>query len=1109
MPHDPKHVEAIFSAALEKSDAERDAFLNAECGGDSALRQRLDALLRSNDEASGFLNTPAVAQIQPNAERTADLNDAPGSSRTDMEETQGEPADSRSAAGTSLTFLAPSSRDDSLGRLDHYEILRVLGKGGFGTVFKAFDEKLHRMVAIKVLAPELAASGTAKARFLREARAAAAVNHEHVVGTHAIGEAPTPYFVMEYIEGQTLQEKLDENGPLELKEILRIGLPIAEGLAAAHKHGLMHRDIKPGNILLENGVERVKIADFGLARAVDDASVTQSGVVAGTPTYMSPEQAEGLTLDQRSDLFSLGTVLYVMCTGRPPFRASGTMAVLKRVIEETARPIREVNPEMPQCLCDIVEKLHAKNPKDRYQSAKEVAELLAKYLTQIQLHGHVASPPVLVQTSPVASALEVSHATPPNKSRRTKVLLRWGTIALAASVVVAVLISQLYPWPATLHIGGGGHFYDYTIVVEGDNYPARSLRLDKNWKGIAGHELKLPAGTYRVKATMNDVLLYITEVTVKSGQRSSVIVPVVEGILELDNAGGESVRIESRGMSLTIDNQQAFKLPVGFYRWRVQVESGRTTRQGEFFLPPEASERYKLRIPSQSEEGWVQLFDGQTLAGWKVQPAETKDWKVQNGILIGESHGSFLVSERDDYENFHLSVEARIHAGGDSGMYFRCQPDLALPRGVRSGYEAQIVAPGPFTSRTGSLMKFVDGQTLDVNLIDQKLIQAGTWFIHEVIANGSHITIKVNDKIVVDYKDEQRPHRKGHVAFDLYKQDSRVEFQTIEIRELPPSTPEVPRRTAEVLPSPPRAVAPFNADNAKNLQDAWATHLGVEPEITNSIGMKLRLIPPGEFTRGTDSVELASLFKQVQVPHETGWFESEAPAKRTIIDAPFYMGVHEVTIGQFKAFIDKSKYQTQDEASGKGGSVWEDGRIVRKPEYTWRRHAQKHSANHPVAQITLVDAQEFCAWLSRVENRQYVIPREDQWEFACRAGTTSRWHHGDDEAGLDAVAWFRGNSDRNLQPVGGRLPNAFGLHDMHGNIEELCVSALGWPYGRSGGGRRSRASLSFRGAPSSYGPRRFVRRSGFPRCPHWRSKSKQEARTPAAAARSRVEPDVQ
>src|SRR5205807_1768760 len=142
----------------------------------------------------------------------------------------------------------------------------------------------------------------------------------------------------------TLQQKLDKVGALSLTEILRIGMQMAEGLAAAHKQGLVHRDIKPANILLENGVERVKITDFGLARAVDDAAVTQSGVVTGTPMFMSPEQARGeFAIDHRSDLFSLGSVLYMMATGRPPFRASGTHATLKRVIDDVPRPMHEIN----------------------------------------------------------------------------------------------------------------------------------------------------------------------------------------------------------------------------------------------------------------------------------------------------------------------------------------------------------------------------------------------------------------------------------------------------------------------------------------------------------------------------------------------------------------------------------------------------------------------------------------------------------------------------------------------------------------------------------------------------------------------------------------------
>ena len=189
---------------------------------------------------------------------------------------------------------------------------------------------------------------------------------------------------MEYIAGVSLQDRLDRGGPLAVKEILRIGFQAACGLAAAHAQGLVHRDIKPANILLENHVERVKITDFGLARAADDASLTQSGVIAGTPMYMSPEQARGEAVDARSDLFSLGSVLYAMCAGRPPFRAAGSMAILRRVCEEEPTPIREVNPDAPDWLAEVIAKLHAKDPAGRFQTAAEAAEALGGRLAELQ-----------------------------------------------------------------------------------------------------------------------------------------------------------------------------------------------------------------------------------------------------------------------------------------------------------------------------------------------------------------------------------------------------------------------------------------------------------------------------------------------------------------------------------------------------------------------------------------------------------------------------------------------------------------------------------------------------------------------------------------------------
>ncbi len=285
-----------------------------------------------------------------------------------------------------LQCLAPTDDPAMLGRLGIYEVFGVVGAGGAGIVFKALERSLNRFVAVKVLSPLLACNGAARKRFAREARAAAAIVHEHVVPIHAVDEFQgLPFLVMQYIPGRSLQQRLNHQGPLGIREILRIGHQAALGLAAAHAQGVVHRDIKPANILLENGVERVLLTDFGLARTVDDASLTCSGVIAGTPEYMSPEQARGETVDHCSDLFSLGSVLYALCTGHSPFRASTTMGILQRICHDAPRPVCHVNPEIPDEIGRYIERLLDKRIQRRPQSATEVATWCADQLSQVQL----------------------------------------------------------------------------------------------------------------------------------------------------------------------------------------------------------------------------------------------------------------------------------------------------------------------------------------------------------------------------------------------------------------------------------------------------------------------------------------------------------------------------------------------------------------------------------------------------------------------------------------------------------------------------------------------------------------------------------------------------
>jgi serine/threonine protein kinase len=398
----------IFTAARQMTDpAARSAYLDEACV-DPALRERVAALLRAHEQPDSLLDAPAAGAPDPGG--ATRLHGAPGTGPSD--------------AADILTFLAPPGRPDSLGRIGHYEVLGVLGHGGFGIVFRAFDEVLERIVAVKVLAPHLAVTSPARKRFLREARASAQVRHENVVQVHAIEEQPLPYLVMEFIPGETLQQRLDRTGPLEVSEVLRIGRQIAEGLAAAHVTGLIHRDVKPANVMIESGPEvRVKLTDFGLARAADDARISQSGIVAGTPMYMAPEQARGERLDHRADLFSLGGVLYVMCTGRPPFRANSTFAVLKRVVEDEPRPIREIIPEVPEWLCRVVAKLHAKDPAARFSSARDVADVLGDCESQLKQHGALRD-------------LARIPAAPSRRPRRPALIA--GILALVLLVVGAV-----------------------------------------------------------------------------------------------------------------------------------------------------------------------------------------------------------------------------------------------------------------------------------------------------------------------------------------------------------------------------------------------------------------------------------------------------------------------------------------------------------------------------------------------------------------------------------------------------------------------------------------------------------------------------------------------
>lgn len=271
---------SVFQQAIEIAAPEaRDAFVTQKCGDDPQLAERVRQLLAAASEMGDFLKDPifesdethvldpllATSEFQPPlhlAEHSASDPLAP---------------DQQHALQQLKPFLEPSTEENSLGKLGHYEIEQLLGQGGFGIVLAARDMKLHRRVAIKILAPSLASTSPPRKRFLREARAAASIRHQNVVSVYSVEEEPIPYLVMELIEGETVQDRIDQAGPLDVSDLMVLGRQLLSGLAAAHAVGIVHRDIKPSNILIEDLPGQVlKITDFGLARTVDDAKLTQT-----------------------------------------------------------------------------------------------------------------------------------------------------------------------------------------------------------------------------------------------------------------------------------------------------------------------------------------------------------------------------------------------------------------------------------------------------------------------------------------------------------------------------------------------------------------------------------------------------------------------------------------------------------------------------------------------------------------------------------------------------------------------------------------------------------------------------------------------------------------
>jgi formylglycine-generating enzyme required for sulfatase activity/serine/threonine protein kinase/Leucine-rich repeat (LRR) protein len=917
--------------------------------------------------------------------------------QTPVPQTNGAAVGFKTAAAADKSlydFLAPPQASDELGRLGIYRVLEVLGAGGMGVVFRAEDPHLKRLVALKAMLPTLAPSESARQRFLREARAVAAIKHDHIVSIYQVDQdRGVPFLAMEFLEGEPLDARLQREAKLPVPEVLRIGRDIASGLAAAHKRGLIHRDIKPANIWLEeregHSAERaapstehsalgaprstrVKILDFGLARGTEEETrLTQHGAIIGTPAYMAPEQGQGKAVDQRCDLFSLGCVLYRMATGELPFKGTDTISTLLAVATESPKPPHELDPALPPALSELILNLLAKVPAERPSSAQVVVESLDRLAREQE----VWPTPEELRAK---ARQKVDVDKPETRGQRSG----WNRRAWGGAMAVAV---------AAFVIGGIVIFWETPhgmVRMESDD-PTVQIVIDKDGPTLKFADKKpitLRAGEHGILVKRGDFTFETKSFLVKKGQTVTLNVKLLPGKIQLF-ADGEKIVVRDIPLALTFTNSLGMEF--------VLVPKGKSWLGGGGGTPGtqaiEMLHDFYLGKHEVTQEEWQKVM-GENPSTFKAVPG-----------IDNEDQKRFPV-EQVSWEDAQAFIEHLNKRAKETGWVYRLPTESEWEYACRGG---------PMKDRSESAFDFYFDRPanqllpIEANFEHDKglkrpskvgMFKPNRLGLHDMHGNVSELCA---DKRSVGLRGGA-----WNSAAAFCKAPNRTDVQPGH-RSL-----DFGLRVARV---------PVGKEIVKAAPE--------KPAFKNSLGMEFVLVPKGAFYMGGGGGK---------------------PGRKTEIKEDFEMGVHHVTQGQWRAVMGAPLnpvcwFSRTGPYSERVADVSdEDLKQFPVDNVSW------HDAQAFVKRLNEKELGK--GYLYRLPTEaewEYACrggassPEECSYHFYTGKPSndlSSREANfdGDQPAG-DAP---KGPNLKRTTKVGSYPPNKLGLYDMHGNLTQWCQDAF-------------------------------------------------------------------